>query len=77
MATQHIADSGWMIVAQEEIKPISRDDYGADDDEDDDDASGLGYYYQACVDGMTFVFHTWSSDADDSDDAGAGDDLKH
>lgn len=73
LATKHIAESGWMIVAQEEIKPLTRDDYGSDDDEDHD-ASGLLYYYQACVDGMTFVFHTWSSDAEDDD---AGTDVMH
>lgn len=72
MATQHIAESGWMIVAQEEIKPLTREDYGDDDDEgdgedEDDDSTGLPFYYQACVDGMTFVFHTWSSD-DEADD---------
>jgi len=65
MATQHIAESGWMIVSQEEIKPMTREDYGADEDEDPEDTSGLRYYYQACVDGMTFVFHTWSSDDDE------------
>lgn len=60
IARSEIESSGWLIVSQEQIAPAVREDYG-------DDTSGLPYYEQACVDGMTFVFHTWSSDDEDED----------
>jgi RNAse (barnase) inhibitor barstar len=65
IARSEIESSGWLIVSQEQIAPAVREDYG-------DDTTGLPYYEQACVEGMTFVFHTWSSD--DEDDDGEGED---
>ncbi|HUQ08232.1 MAG TPA: barstar family protein [Kofleriaceae bacterium] len=70
VARAEIESSGWLIVSQEQIAPAMREDYS-------DDTTGLPYYEQACIDGMTFVFHTWSSDeeedGDDDDDDGEGD----
>lgn len=51
-ARRNIFDEGWIIESLDNLEPIERDFYAADDD-------GLVHFDQALVDGETFVFHTW------------------
>lgn len=65
LARDHIEESGWLIVKQEEIHPAAREDFR------DEAATGLAMYEQACIDGMVFELHMWTNDEEPEEPEGS------